>query len=189
MANDDLIWKLGQRTSGTGSDYRIFKTAFVDGTHPRVSGVKRFSLLECGDWVNVIPLTKDDRCILVRQFRVGTAQVCLEIPGGMVDPGEAPEVAAARELVEETGYTSRRWRKLGTVAPNPAFQNNYLHSYLALDCEPTSAAHFDSSEVIDVELAPLIDVQQMLRDGTIDHALVVAAFGHLAFEMMTLRRP
>src|SRR3954468_23184851 len=99
---DDLAWTLGEHIPGSGSDYRIFKTAFVDGTHPRIAGVKRFSLLECGDWVNVIPLTKDDRVILVRQFRPGTRQVCLEIPGGMVDPGEDPTTAAARELVEET---------------------------------------------------------------------------------------
>src|SRR5580700_9729230 len=100
---DELAWTLGARVPA--HDYRVFRTAFVDGSHPRV-GTKRFSLIECVDWVNVIAMTDDRHVVLVRQFRVGTAEVCLEIPGGMVDEGEQPRDAAARELAEETGYTA-----------------------------------------------------------------------------------
>ncbi|HEU0035333.1 MAG TPA: NUDIX hydrolase [Kofleriaceae bacterium] len=186
-SDDDLVWRLGARLPG--SDYRIFKTAFVDGIHPRTGAPKRFSLIECVDWVNIIALTPDDRVVLIRQFRPGTNTVCVEIPGGMVDDGEDPLTAAARELEEETGYTARSWRALGKVAPNPAIQNNYLHSYLALDAEPTRAQRLDSSEVVAVELVSLPDVHAMLREGRIDHALVVDAFAHLAFELGPLRRP
>ncbi|MEJ7596901.1 MAG: NUDIX hydrolase [Kofleriaceae bacterium] len=185
--SDDLNWRLGLRTPG--HDYKIFKTAFVDGEHPRTGAPKRFSLIECVDWVNVIALTRDDQVVLIRQFRPGTGKVCLEIPGGMVDPGEEPDVAAARELAEETGYSAERWRLLGKVAPNPAIQNNYLHSYLALDAEPTGAPRPDGNEVIALELAPLSEVREMLRDGRIDHALVVDAFAHLALALGPLRRP
>ena len=183
----DLAWRL--ETRHLGADYRIFKTAFVDGIHPRTGATKRFSLIECVDWVNIIALTPDDRVVVIRQFRVGTNSVCVEIPGGMVDDGETPLAAAMRELEEETGYTAKSWRMLGRVAPNPAIQNNHLHSFLALDAEQTAPQRLDSNEVIDIELVPLPDVQAMLRDGRIDHALVLDAFAHLAFQCGSLRRP
>lgn len=185
MDDDDLQWSLGTRTPG--ADYRVFRTSFVEGTHARV-GTKRFSVIEAVDWVNVIALTPADEVVLIRQYRVGIAKVCLEIPGGMVDEGEDARTAAARELVEETGYTSDNWRLLGTVSPNPAIQNNYLHTYLALDARRTDAQRLDGSEIVTVETRSLAAVTDALRRGEIEHALVVTAFAHLAFQLTDLRR-
>jgi 8-oxo-dGTP pyrophosphatase MutT (NUDIX family) len=163
-----------------GADYRVFRTMFVDGLHPVTGAMKRFSVIECVDWVNVIALTPRDEVVLIRQYRAGTASICLEIPGGMVDAGEPPLAAAQRELAEETGYVAAHWGSLGRVAPNPAIQRNHLHCFLALDAEPSGAQHFDTSEVIAVELAPLAEVRAMIVDGRIDHALVINAFAQLA---------
>ncbi len=178
MSDDDLAWRLGAVMPA--HDYRIFRTAFVDGVNPRSGATKRFSLIDAGDWVNVIALTRDERVVLVRQFRVGSASVCIEIPGGMVDPGEAPATAAARELAEETGYTSTAWSRLGTSRPNPAIQNNTLHSYLARDCVQSAPPQPEGSEVIEVSTRALADVYAAIRGGEIDHALVLAAFAHYA---------
>lgn len=175
----DLVWRLSARIPA--AEYRVFKTSFVDGTHPQTGATKRFSLIEAVDWINVIAMTPEQRIVLIRQFRVGAAQVCLEIPGGMIDPGETPIEAAARELAEETGYTAPTWERLGELSPNPAIQTNRLYTFLATNAVQTGAPRLEGSEVIETETATLAECHAAIRDGRIDHALVVAAFAHLAF--------
>ncbi len=90
------------------------------------SGVAHeFVLFESPDWVNVVPVTDREEIILVRQHRLGTDRMELEIPGGLVDPEDRDNLEAAkRELLEETGYRARSWSFLGSVCPNPALQGN-----------------------------------------------------------------
>jgi len=143
---------------------------------PRSGRVHDFYLLDSPDWVNVIPLTADGEVILVKQYRFGTKEFSLEIPGGMLDPGDTPASAAGRELLEETGYAGDEPVLLGIVHPNPAIHTNRCHTYLVKNARYKSPPEQDSTEDIEVLRVPLSDIPGFIRDGQISHALVVAAF-------------
>jgi ADP-ribose pyrophosphatase len=140
----------------------------------------KFYLLDCPNWVNVIAMTPDKQVVLIRQYRHGLEDLTIEIPGGMVDGDEAYVTAGLRELKEETGYVGESARCIGMVAPNPAIQNNRCATLLVENCRPVSHADLDEHEEIEVWTEPLDDVLQRIRNGEITHALVIAAFQHLA---------
>jgi 8-oxo-dGTP pyrophosphatase MutT (NUDIX family) len=128
--------------------------------------------MELGDWVQVIAITKEDQCVLIRQYRHGSKDTQLEIVGGVVENGEDPQLAAVRELAEETGYASENWSLLAKTRPNPAIQNNYMYTYLALDAEKVSDQNLDPFEDIEVELYSQESLKELLFSGEITHSLV-----------------
>ena len=155
---------------------RIF-TLKKDGYRsPRSGKELDFYLIDSVDWVNVIPLTSDEKVILVKQFRFGTKDFSLEIPGGMLDEGDTPSQAAIRELMEETGYAGEEPILLGIVHPNPAIHTNRCHTYLIRNVTFSNLFQQDSTEDIEVQIVPLAEIPRLIRDGQITHALVIAAF-------------
>ncbi len=159
------------------ADCRVFQVRRDFSRSPLDNREYDFYVLEAPDWINVVPLTMNDEVVMIEQYRHGTNSVTLEIPGGMVDAGETPQRAAARELMEETGYAAtREVLFLGKTRPNPALQNNWIHTYLARGVEFKSAPVFDSTEHTSVRLVPIKDVPELIADGIIDHALVVVGF-------------
>src|SRR5579875_1564587 len=160
----------------SSEDYGIFSVERYQAVSPRTGIAGRYVAITAPEWVNVIAFTSTGHVILVRQYRHGLDDITLEIPSGVVEPGETPLHAAQRELEEETGYRSAQWSELGSVHPNPAYQRNRCYSFLALACVQDSVPQLDSGEDIALYLATLSEVSAMLRDGRIDHALVVAAF-------------
>jgi hypothetical protein len=82
------------------SNHRIFRIRYDDYRFEPSGSERDFVVLECPDWVNVVPVTDDGRIVLVRQYRHGIQKTALELPGGVIDDGESPEGAALRELAK-----------------------------------------------------------------------------------------
>ena len=164
------------------ADCRVFRVRHDRSVSPRDAREHDFYCIEAPDWINIVPLTANDEVVMIEQYRHGTNEVTLEIPGGMVDEGEGPHEAAVRELLEETGYAASDCLLLGRTRPNPAIQNNWLYSFLARDVGFKGAPVFDTTEHTAVRLVPLADVPALIADGTINHSLVVAGFYLLSLE-------
>jgi 8-oxo-dGTP pyrophosphatase MutT (NUDIX family) len=139
------------------------------------AGMRPFLRLEIDDWVNVVTVTADDRLVLVRQHRWGIDRSCLEIPGGVVDPGETPAEAARREVLEETGYGAGTLVPMGFVWSNPAIQTNRTWLFALTGTEKVAEVALDATEDIAVELHDLDTLPELLRSGRIDHVFAVVS--------------
>ena len=155
-------------------DLRIMKVQEVTAISPKTGNEHGFFVLDTVDWVNVLPITPDQEVVFVRQYRHGSDDLSLEIPGGMVDPGEAPIVSAARECLEESGFRASDLKSLGVLNPNPAVFNNQLHTFVAEDVVIEADIQNTATEQTEVVLVPVADLTSYLLDGRIDHALVAA---------------
>jgi ADP-ribose diphosphatase len=134
---------------------------------------KDFFKLACPSWVNIVACTVEQEIVLIRQYRFGTDRFELEIPGGAVDPGEAPLAAGLRELVEETGYAGENGRIIGQVCPNPAIQGNHCYTVLVEKARKVAEPKFDDMEDIEVLTVPDDEAFALVRDGSITHGLVL----------------
>jgi 8-oxo-dGTP pyrophosphatase MutT (NUDIX family) len=155
-------------------DCRVFSVSRQQFQSPHTGESHAFFRLDSTDWVNIVPITPAGQMVMVRQYRYGTERVTLETPGGLLDPGEGPAQAAARELLEETGYQGREIISLGGVNPNPALFGNRLHVFLAPDAVPVAKVQCDPTEETVVELVAREQLDDLVRGGEIEHGLVVA---------------
>ena len=154
---------------------RVLDLWSVRYRHPVRGTEKDFIVAHAPDWVNVVAVTPEDRIVLVRQFRFGSNDLSLEIPGGVMEKGEDPVTAGVRELSEETGYGGGRVSLMGSVHPNPAIQDNRCHFVLVDGAVPTSAMKWDHDEEIEVSTGGVAEVLALARKGAITHSLTVAA--------------
>jgi 8-oxo-dGTP pyrophosphatase MutT (NUDIX family) len=157
----------------------LFRPRWDTLRNPRTDEVMERLVLETLDWVNVVALTPEEKLVCVLQFRFGTGEVTLEIPGGALDLQEPHGSAARRELREETGYTAESWTYLGFVEPNPAFQTNRCHHWLAKGARRTHDLDLDSGEDITVVELPLPEVRARVLRGEIRHSLVLTALARI----------
>ena len=112
----------------------------------------------------VVPVTTDDEVLLIRQYRYTTGETLIELPAGLIDEGEEPEVAAKRELHEETGYEAGELRFLGAAYVSPGYTQEETSFYVATGC--VQADHEpDEDEPIDIIHVPLGELPALLKAG------------------------
>ncbi len=164
-----------RESSEEGPDLKLFKVRFDYMKNPRNSKIIKMVVLESQDSVNVLAFTPDEKIIMVRQYRFGIGGFTLELPGGLVDPGEDMMVAAQRELLEETGYSGTDWQFLGSIQSNPVFMDSYLHHLVAKGVKRTSDLILDDGEDIEVVFMTLEEIKAAISKGEIAHPHVISA--------------
>lgn len=165
------VRKLVRQARHEVADHGVFRVDRLE--YPELP--RDIFVFQCPDWCNVVAETTDGDLILVWQYRFGTDALSLEIPGGVIDPGEDPMTAASRELTEETGYVAGSIELLSIVEPNPALQGNKCFTYLVRGATLTGQTAFDDLEDLEVTLVERSHLPRLLDSGRITHALVISA--------------
>ncbi|WP_437919360.1 NUDIX hydrolase [Sphingobacterium sp. LRF_L2] len=137
-----------------------------------------YYVLEYPTWVNMIGITSDNQILFVQQYRHGADEILTELPAGVVEEGEDPEVAARRELLEETGYAFDSIEKICQLYANPATSGNITYTYLLKGGRKVQEQELDNSEDIDVVLMSIDEARQFLYENKIGQALHTAALFH-----------
>jgi len=183
MANDNRGERVGDESLGESSSWtirareRVYEAMKwkVERSLRSLDGGEtehEFHTVEMPDFVNVVPITETGEAVMVRQFRHGIERPALEFPGGLVDAGEAPAVAARREMLEETGCDGEV-TEIGCLWPNPAMINNKLWVFHA-SVTRVGTLNLEASEDIKVVRVPIKELFRMPSEGRIRGAMQVA---------------
>lgn len=126
---------------------------------------------------SAVILVVDDkkRVLMVRQFRLPAEASIWEIPAGKVDAGETPLQACKRELVEETGYRAKKWKKMFSFYPSPGYVGEKMNVFLATQPEKGDACPMDD-ERIECKWVPALELDKQIKTGKIVDGKTIAAF-------------
>lgn len=133
---------------------------------PREGKVRRI-MVEHGGSTVAMPVDEEGRILLVRQYRYAALKALWELPAGKIDAGETALQAAKRELIEETGYRARNWKKLITYYPSPGFQQEKMSIFLATDLIAGEAKPDHGEENLERKWFRAEEVERMIRNGKI----------------------
>jgi ADP-ribose pyrophosphatase len=165
----NLIWKtLSSKYihKGPWATLRVDTCELPDG---RINPA--YFVLEYPNWSNAVAITKEGKILMVRQYRHAAKIVSLELPGGVIEPGEDPVDGIKRELLEETGYEFDDIEQIAIVYANPATGDNHTYCYLAKGGKKVQEQDLDDHEEIIVEQYTIAEVKQLLAKNQISQAL------------------
>ena len=148
--------------------------------------VDPFYVVHEKEWVHIYAMNGQSEVLTVRQYRYAADAVCVELPGGAVDPGEDHESAAVRELLEETGHTAERWSYVGKLFANPARQTNSVHIYLAENLTLAADQALDETEDISWSFLSPAALEESVQSGEFSQALHVASLFRVQQEIWLL---
>ncbi|PVH25790.1 NUDIX hydrolase [Sphingobacterium corticibacter] len=134
-----------------------------------------YYILEYPKWVNMVGFTEDNEIVFVRQYRHGAEKVLLELPAGVVEDGEEPEVAARREMMEETGYAFDEVTEICQLYANPATSGNLTYTYVMKGGRKVAEQELDDSEDIEVVILSIEEAKKMLLENGVGQALHTSA--------------
>jgi 8-oxo-dGTP pyrophosphatase MutT (NUDIX family) len=154
---------------------KIFELEFRDYIDDNEVLHKDLAVICSKDAANVVPITNDNKIVLVKQFRFGIEDYTLEVPGGLLEPNEDRTKAVQRELLEETGYSATNWKHLGSVYSNPVFIDCEIHHFIAYQAAKTEEQNLDFDEEIDIVEMPIETVYKRLDGGMFKHPHTVTA--------------
>ena len=165
----DLTWKILSSEyihKGPWATLRIDKCEMPDG---RI--MPNYYVLEYPNWSNAVAFTEEGKILMVRQYRHAAQIVSLELPGGVIEAGEAPADAIKRELLEETGYQFDEVEQIAVIYANPATGNNHTYCFIAKNGKKTQLQDLDPHEEIIVEEYTIAEIKQLLAENKIAQAL------------------
>ncbi len=136
--------------------------------------IKR-SVVRHGGSAVMMAVDERKRILLVRQYRLPAARYLWELPAGTLDPGEKPLQTARRELIEETGYRARTWRKLDSFFVSPGYSAERMTVYLATNVTAGKATPMED-ERIEARWFTAAEVATLIRAGTIEDAKTIIGF-------------
>ncbi len=152
---------------------RVFEVRHQTWRGPENSSFERHTIYHPGA-VAILPFDADGNVLLIRQFRPAVNDFLLEIPAGTLEKGEAPLFCAKRELIEETGFAAKRWKKLGAVFAAPGFCNELIHLFKAWDLKADYAEQ-DEDEHIELARMSVGAVRKAVKSGKIRDAKTMSA--------------
>ena len=152
------------RTTRRSSRTGCFACGASDTGRDKSGKTHDFYVTHLADGVHVIALTADRHVVMVRQFRAGSRRDSLETPGGLLDPGEDPCAAGARELLEETGYAGDSPEMLGTIFPIPALLSMRISTIVIRNVRRVAEPHLDQTEELALELVPVGEIPGLIKE-------------------------
>jgi ADP-ribose pyrophosphatase len=152
----------------------VFGVDRVEWTDPAGRSLSRHIVRHPGA-VTVVPELADGRLVMIRNWRVSVERWLLEFCAGKLEPGEAPEAAALRELQEETGFRAESLSKIGTYLTSPGFADERMHAFVARGLVPVPR-DLQPGERIEVVTHAPGDIERMIADGQLEDGKTIAAF-------------
>lgn len=128
------------------------------------------------DVCTVVPITTDEKFILVKQYKHAAGKIVTEFPAGVIESKSSPRKTARRELEEETGYIAKKLKFLGKFELDPTKRVGKLYIYLAEKAAPTGHQKFDETEEIEVLAKSYKEVTKLIFKGKITDPSSIAAF-------------